>query len=432
MAAVDLQTVAWLDSPAGHEVLASLEPYDPRRALQDGTRLRAAGLSPERAAAALTQARLRDRARDKLGSRAASMLFTQDGLEQATRAVIADRHAQRLLRYGARAVVDLGCGIGSDAVAMQSAGLAVHGVEADPVTAAIAAANLRATGRVAHVPPGTVTVGQAEAWDVSSAPETAVWLDPARRLSGESLPDGRTRRVFSLDDLSPDWQTVQRLAAQAPSAGIKLAPHFPSPQLPPGVHAEWLSLDGTAVECVLWWGEAAGPTAHTAVIGRTQPGGGVRWTEIGTSPRVSEKVQAPGAAYQEGAEPAPGDRIFEVDSAVALAGLTRTVAEAVQARVLDDTARYLLAPAGTDQHHPGARRWTVTEVLDPGEKALRRWVRDTAVGTLTVKKRGVETPPETLIKRLKPRGDREAILLLCRIAGKLTALEVSRDLPPDP
>jgi len=102
---VDTEVLAWLRSPAGAAVLAELaesEPIDDAAALRLGTRLRRS-LAPDRAAAALTQARLRQRAVAKFGDAAAAMWFTPDGLEQATHPAVAAHRAARLaaLRPGA-------------------------------------------------------------------------------------------------------------------------------------------------------------------------------------------------------------------------------------------------------------------------------------------------------------------------------------------
>ena len=82
---MDLDAIALLVDGEGWDLLASLPPYDAAGELALQTRLRTAGYAPELVAAALTQARLRARARDKLGAFADRMLFTPDGLEQATR-----------------------------------------------------------------------------------------------------------------------------------------------------------------------------------------------------------------------------------------------------------------------------------------------------------------------------------------------------------
>ena len=61
----------------------------------------APGTPPERLAVALTQADLRERAVAKFGELAASMYFTPDGLEQATRLSVASHRAARLKAFGA-------------------------------------------------------------------------------------------------------------------------------------------------------------------------------------------------------------------------------------------------------------------------------------------------------------------------------------------
>ena len=71
------------------------------------SRLRAAGLSPELVSAAVGQARLRTRARQKFGEFAERMLFTRAGLEQATRLAIGARHAGRFRDAGFARVADL-------------------------------------------------------------------------------------------------------------------------------------------------------------------------------------------------------------------------------------------------------------------------------------------------------------------------------------
>ena len=106
------------------DALAAAEAEPDPGSLGAGTRLRAR-FGPDLAAAALTQVTLRRKARTKFGEAAAGLFFTRDGLEQATRPDVADLHARRFVDAGVRRVVDLGCGIGSDAAAFVRAGLDV-------------------------------------------------------------------------------------------------------------------------------------------------------------------------------------------------------------------------------------------------------------------------------------------------------------------
>ncbi|MDU2059205.1 MAG: SAM-dependent methyltransferase, partial [Dermabacter sp.] len=82
-------------TPEGMALLDSLPEYSEEGSLALSQRLRGEGHSPELIAAALTQSRLRTKARDKFGDFASSMLFTAHGLEQATRLEVAAHHAAR-------------------------------------------------------------------------------------------------------------------------------------------------------------------------------------------------------------------------------------------------------------------------------------------------------------------------------------------------
>ncbi|MEK6310779.1 MAG: SAM-dependent methyltransferase, partial [Curtobacterium sp.] len=106
------------------------------------SRLRGEGHDPGLVAAVLTQAKLRQKAGAKFGPFASRMLFTEAGLEQATRLQVAAQHAGRFAAAGLTRVADLGCGIGGDAMAMAALDLDVTAVDRDEVTAAVATHNL--------------------------------------------------------------------------------------------------------------------------------------------------------------------------------------------------------------------------------------------------------------------------------------------------
>ena len=140
---MDVGIVRELGSPDGRAILRSLPPYDEPEVMRLQDRLRREGHTPEFVAALLTQQRLRARAVTKFGEFADDMLYTADGLEQASRLEVAATHAGRFYNASLATVHDLGCGIGSDAVAMSALGVTVQGVDIDPVTAAVADINLR-------------------------------------------------------------------------------------------------------------------------------------------------------------------------------------------------------------------------------------------------------------------------------------------------
>ncbi|MGB7982092.1 MAG: class I SAM-dependent methyltransferase, partial [Candidatus Nanopelagicales bacterium] len=118
---------------AGRALVERLTPYDAGSAMARLEAVRAepawAG-HPEVVAAAATQARLRTRASLRFPEPA--RWWTPEGLEQATRPMVAAQHAQRFVDAGVARVLDLGAGIGSDALALAAAGLEVVAVDRDP------------------------------------------------------------------------------------------------------------------------------------------------------------------------------------------------------------------------------------------------------------------------------------------------------------
>ena len=124
---VDLDQFAALRTPTGARLSPPRPTWPARDPLAAAAALRARGIPAGLAAAALTQAELRRRAVGKFGPAAAGMFFTRAGLEQATRAVVADRRAARLRAAGVRTLADLGCGLGADAIAAARAGIRVYG-----------------------------------------------------------------------------------------------------------------------------------------------------------------------------------------------------------------------------------------------------------------------------------------------------------------
>src|SRR5674476_1388185 len=102
---MDLASLTKLVSGEGWGLLQSLPPYDESASLSLGEGLRLAGFDADLIAAALTQSRLRAKGHEKFREFADGMLFTADGLEQATRLEIPARHAQRFRAAGIAHVV---------------------------------------------------------------------------------------------------------------------------------------------------------------------------------------------------------------------------------------------------------------------------------------------------------------------------------------
>ncbi|HET6531777.1 MAG TPA: class I SAM-dependent methyltransferase [Actinoplanes sp.] len=379
---MDVETLAALRTPAGVAALATAARLARTDPLAAATAMRSGGVEPTLAAAALTQAQLRRRAVDKFGPAADRMYFTRAGLEQATRSVVADRRAARLAAAGVRTLADLGCGVGSDALAAARAGITVYAVDADPLTAAVAAANAAATGLADRI-----TVECADATGVPVERYDAVFADPARRRTGGG-------RVFDPRAYSPPWTFVAGLAGRVPRTVLKLAPGIDHALLPPGAEGEWVSVRGDLVEAAFWCGPLAEVPRRASVL----PDAGLT-----------------GTGAQRAPVGAVGDYLYDPDPAVVRAHLVAELADTLGGRLADPDIAYVYADRPLDT--PLARRLAVTDVLPFSLKRLRALLRERGVGRVEIRKRGSALEPDRLRRELRLSGPNPAALVLTRVAG---------------
>lgn len=384
-------------SPEGLRLLDSLPPYDTIDVLKAVSDLRKAGHAPGLVAAALSQARLRAKALPKFGEFASRMLFTEAGLEQATRLRVAALHAGRFAALGGQPrVVDLGCGIGGDAMAMAAIDLDVTAVDADEVTATVASYNL------APFPQADVRHSAAESVDLDEF--DAAWLDPARRTSGHT----NTSRLTRPEDYSPSLDWAFGLSERMP-IGVKLGPGHDRDQIPPEAEAQWVSVDGQLVEMGLWFGALARDGIRRSALLLTAGG-------VAELTAAADSDDAPVGEL--------GTYVYEPDGAIIRARLIGDLARSLDAEMLSEGIAYLTAP--TLVKTPFASAFRVLEVLPVDEKKLRLALQDRHIGTLEIKKRGVDVDPASLRTRLKLKGSESATLVLTRAAGHRVALLVER------
>ncbi|MBC7594240.1 MAG: SAM-dependent methyltransferase [Kineosporiaceae bacterium] len=373
---MDLATFERLLSPAGQSLLTEIASRAGIESdLAPGTRLRK-GYDIEFVAAAVTQNHLRGKARSKFGDGAARMYFTPEALEQSTRAAVSEHRAARLSSSGASAVVDLGCGIGGDLIAFARLGMRVRGVELDPVRAAIARANLTALGF-------SGTVSCEDATTVAIASDEATFVDPARR-------DGKGR-IFDPTNCVPSWDFVTSLLG---GRGVsKTMPGIDHRLIPAGVEAEWISVDGNLVEACLWGVAFASVRRRATML----PSGAT----LTSDDDECSLVEAPGAY------------LYEPDDAAIRAGLVTAVAAKVDGWLIDPKIAWVSSAAHVPT--PFARAFRVIDELPFREKPLKAALVAHDIGTLTIKKRGVDVIPEVLIKKLKLKGTVTATVVMTRV-----------------
>jgi len=394
-----MDTAELLDvlSPEGLRLLDSLPAWSASDDVVGAVAaLRRQGHSPSLVAAVLSQSRLRAKAVAKFGDFASRMLFTEAGLEQATRLPVAARHAGRYRAAGLGSVADLGCGIGGDALALAALELDVLAVDRDEVTAAVASYNLApwASSRVVQGDAATVDVGDVE----------GVFLDPARRTAGHAA----TRRLADPADWSPSLDVAFGWAERLPT-GVKLGPGVDRELLPADAECQWISVDREVVEVGVWFGPLARPG-----VGRAALVVGAHGAAELTAAADSDDVEVGEL----------GEYLYEPDGAVIRARLIGDLARRLGARTLSRDIAWLTSDEAVET--PFAQVFRVVETFPLDEKTLKRELRTRGIGRLEIKKRGVDVDPATFRKRLSLQGTHAATLVLTRVAGRHTALLCER------
>jgi len=383
-------------SPEGLRLLDSLDGYRSDDLVRAVARLRSEGHSPELVAAVLTQSRLREKAQGKFGEFARSMLFTDAGLEQATRLRVAALHAGRFAAAGTRRVADLGSGIGGDALALAAIDLEVTAVDADEITATLASFNL------APFPSARAVHADAESFDLDGY--DAVYLDPARRTAGHR----ETRRLDDPDDYSPSLDFAFGLAERLP-VGVKVGPGFDRERIPADAEAQWVSVEGDLVETGLWFGALARPGVRRSALLLGAHG-------------ASELTAASDADDEEVGE--LGAYVHEPDGSAIRARLLGELARASASRMLSPGIAYLTGdePASS----PFLRSFRVLAELPLDERTLAKELRGRGIGVLEIKKRGVDVDPARFRRKLGLSGRGSAVLILTRVQGRHRALLAER------
>lgn len=343
-------------------------------------------LPPAEASAISAQFDLRAKASDRLGQRAAALRYTAPGLEMMTHPAVAQRRAKRLASFGLP-VADLTCGLGGDLLALLDQGVLAIGVERDPATAVLAAFNTR----------GSVVLGDALRPPIDLA-RTAVVLDPARR-------EGQSRR-WSREALTPRWDDVLRIAAQAPAAAIKAAPGTPADWIPGDAEVEYVQFGRSMREAAVYLG-------------------------CGAEPGVRRAVRLPGTATLANTEPASaatapviGAFIHDPHSCVTTAGVVQQLAYRMDAARLDEPVAYLTSDRAADDAL--AESFRVIDTVEFSVARLRRALLRRGLRPVEIRRRAFPVEPDEL-RRLLRIGDGEPATVLCTtIRGRRLAIICAR------
>lgn len=371
----------WLTSAEAAAAIAGVDPTaDSLAANRD---LRRQGFTAEQAAAILTQAELRHRASPRLGPMAEKLLLTRDGLEQASRPAIA---AARARRIASRRVLDAGCGLGLDSIALARAGHEVIAVEQDPTTAEFARANFAATNV-----PVVLLVGDVREI-AGQYPGAALYVDPARRRAARSA-SGQSARIADPEQWQPplSWVVEQ---SQHREVVARLGPGLRN--RPPGL---WhcTSVDGVLVDATLYF---TGQGARATVMRR-----GALVLDI-EGPCVPAPVGEVGAS------------LHDPDPAIVRAGLVADFAAAIGGWLVDE---HLALVSSDRPDAPAAVNYRVRERIRYDR--LRQTCRRLSITSATVVTKGFATDTRSVLRAAGIREGGQATLIVTREGvGRRTTL----------
>jgi hypothetical protein len=377
-----MDETGWIDDllgPAGRELMAELgsEPLSAKDEIREITRLRGKH-PPELVRAAVSQAKLRVRARAKF-SRADRMYFTAAGLEQASTERMARNHAARFREYDR--VADLCTGIGGDLIGLAD-GRSVRAVDLDPVHLRLAEINAGVNG----VGDGVEYV-RGDVREVSLEGIPAAFVDPARRADG---------RRFKTGSSEPSLEWCFALAARGVALGVKAAPGLPLELVPPGWEVEFVSEGGELKESVLWSPALASAPRRATLL----PGGHVLVPEEGPEVPVAP----------------PGRYLVDPDPAVTRAGVVEELARSLGCWKIDDQIAFL--SSDHEVRTPFGRTLVVEASLPWNLKHLRQALRDAGIGTVDIRKRGSAVDVDEVQRKLKLTGGRAATVVLTRASDR--------------
>jgi hypothetical protein len=375
-----LDDVGYLTSEAGSAALAVVDTLPLTDRVADVAAVR--GRFGVRAPTLVETVLLRRRAAAKLPG-TGDWLFTDEALQQASAAPVAQHRARRL---SGAVVHDVTCSIGTELAALRDTAARVVGSDIDAVRLAMARHNLGSGADLCR----------ADALHPVSR-GTVVLADPGRRRSG--------RRRFDPRDYQPALDQVLAVYRRR-NLVVKCSPGIDFEQ------ARLLGFDGE-IEVTSWRGSVR--EACLWSVGLAEPGVSRRASILDRDEQITD-AEPDSCPVQP-----PGRWIIDPDGAVVRAGLVRHYGARHGLWQLDPHIAYLSG----DRLPGGVRGFEVLEQFGYSEKRLRQVLSALDCGALEILIRGVDVDPDALRPRLRLRGSQPLSVVITRIgsrtAGQATA-----------
>lgn len=377
----------FLATDAGRTVLELCTTLD-RTRVADVAKLRK-HCTMEQASAAIELCDLRRRAVVKFPL-ADRMFFERVALEQASGQIEADYKAQKLAKIlGHVPVVDLGCGIGGDAMAIARVATAIA-VEQCDVRAKMAEMNLQADESCRSF---RVICGDAmrHLGDAS-----AFHLDPDRRSTG--------KRSASLTEMQPGIEAIQCILERIPTGMIKLSPATDYSEMPFPGEIEVISHRRECRQMIIWTGQLAKAQLRATVL----PSGD-SITDVEPCRYEVRDI---------------GTYLYDPDPAVTRLRLLPQLASRLTLDFLCPGQTVLTSDAAVDS--PLVASFRVIDVMGFHERKFARYLRDKGFGEVTIKPRGIKADVDRLAKQFSESKGQPVAVFLLRLEKKIVAVVCER------
>jgi len=331
------------------------------------------------------------------------LLAVRGAVEQATPARVATWHAHQI--PADCRLLEIGCGCGSDSLALAHRAANLIATDIDPVRAACTHMNLMAFGLSgARAIPGD----GFEILGGDGSRATVVFVDPDRR------PEGR--RTLDPEEWRPPLSAVTALLDGERSVFVKAAPSLDPDDIDERFGVTYVSNDGECVEAFL----AAGPAAPDGDRVRA-----VYLPADGPSQLLSgDRGAAPTAAI--------GEALYVPDPAAIRASLLAELCRQYDVGLLDPEIAFMTGTAGRTT--PWLREYTIRASLPMHPKRLRAALRPLAPSQVRVHCRGVPLSApaihDDLRKKVKRGRGPEVDVFVTRVDDVPTAILAERVLRP--
>jgi len=371
--------IEWLASEIGQSVISRAENFtDP---LEANSKLRKE--FPKGSSTQIAQAITQSVLRTKLGARwnidTSNFLLTEDGINQATRPTVAKWRAAWIIENFGQStkVLDLTCGLGFDALAMAEAGLSVHAIERDSLTADLARHNLRQS---------TVTVETADSTTADISGFDLVFVDPMRRDPESARKiDGSTQRIFSPENWSPSWDFINSIAEHK-QVLCKVAPGIDDKYIT-SWDTIWISDQGDLVEAMT---RSNGSGLRTAVL--LQDGATATFADSGVADLKSD-----------------GGYLLVPNSAITRAGAIASISNAVSGGLVNQHIGWITSDESNliEKICKDLPRCAdVYQILDRTKaesKSIATAIRELPASAITITTRGMQIDVEKMRKQISPK-----------------------------